>query len=184
MNTFEKMERERRSWILLMDRAAEYLKNADFFIISVSKMCVDLSDSETDSSVEMEAMADHLKEDDRFRVIPGSDVNVDFDDFPYLSRDDVAKMGFNQGPRVMLKTRVPTRKEVIMFLLKKADQTFETLKKAWDLRPPDDETIEDRLLTALAKAQKLQRELSEILDGKSNMDLESLSLNSFESEIE
>jgi hypothetical protein len=64
----------------------------------------------------------------------------------------------------MLKERIPSRKEVVSFLLKKADTTFDTLKKAWDVRSPDDETMEDQLLQALAKTQRLQRELRAILE--------------------
>ena len=63
----------------------------------------------------------------------------------------------------MLRDRVPTREEVIEFLVNKVDQTLDTLKQAWDIRPKDDEATEDQLLEALAKAQKLQRDLRGIL---------------------
>lgn len=73
------------------------------------------------------------------------------------------ELGFYQEPWIILKERMPNQKEIIDILIQKADRTFETLMKAWELRPQGNEAVEDQLLQALAKTQKLQNELRMII---------------------
>ena len=75
--------------------------------------------------------------------------------------------GFYQGPWVALRDRIPMQREMAEGLIEKADRTFETLKSAWEIRPLDNEVIEDQLLFALAKTQQLRNELRMIF-GKKN----------------
>ena len=55
-------------------------------------------------------------------------------------------------------------------LMRRADRTFEALKKAWEARLPGDEEAEDRLLEALAKTQRLQRDLRTVFSDAEESD--------------
>ena len=84
---------------------------------------------------------------------------VEPSDHRMMTEDELEAIGFDDGPKVMIRSRMPDRHEMLDMLIEKADKTFDSLKNAWDIRPEDDVDTEDRLLSALAKAQRLQREL-------------------------
>ena len=146
----------------LMDRVKWILEQEESFIVSVERVWGMLEDRFGPSRIDYEDFIHRLEDDSRFRIIRDSGAKEKEEDsaLRVLNQHITA---FTGGTRVMLKERIPTRKEVVSFLLKKADTTFDTLKKAWDVRPTDDETMEDQLLQALAKTQRLQRELRAIL---------------------
>ena len=83
-----------------------------------------------------------------------------------ISNEEMEEAGFYQGPWVVLTDRIPTRQDVVNNLIEKADRTFETLKNAWEIRPRDNDVVEDQLLLALAKTQQLQHELRMIFGKK------------------
>ena len=83
-----------------------------------------------------------------------------------VSSEEMEKAGFYQGPWVVLRDRIPTCRDVAEGLIEKVNRTFETLKNAWEIRPRDDEVIEDQLLFALAKTQQLRNELRMIFEEK------------------
>ena len=147
----------------ILERIVKLLEGAESFIVPVKLLLRMLKEDSPSLHMSMEQLTDTLKKDGRFRLFPEQKSDA-FDNIELtISEAEQEKLGFYRGPRVMLKDRVPTREEVVTFLLKKVDQTFETLKQAWDIRPKEDEATEDQLLEALAKAQKLQRELQGIL---------------------
>ena len=146
----------------LLDKIARLLGETDEFIVPV-KWVWRMLEQESPPDLTVEQLTRMMKKDGRFRFFAEQKIK-DLSDMRWtISEEEQEKLGFYRGPRVMLKDRVPSRKEVIAFLLKKVDMTFDTLKQAWDIRPKDDEMTEDQLLEALAKAQKLQRELRDIL---------------------
>ena len=102
--------------------------------------------------------------DDRFQVFTGLDFDGDEGPISQFSLSEQEAMGLFQGPKVMLKNRMPSRDQIMDFLINKADQTYEALLRAWETRPPEDGRVEDQLLDALAKAQRLKRELRATLD--------------------
>ena len=150
-----------RSMKDIMDRAEWLLEEEESFIVSVQRLLDMLEKRFGPVRLEYEDFVLRLESDSRFRVMR-EHYRGDAPD-PEAIPVDRSIAAFTEGTRVMLKERIPTRKEVVAFLLKKADTTFDTLKKAWDVRPPDDEVMEDQLLQALAKTQRLQRELRDIL---------------------
>ena len=115
----------------------------------------------------MEKLTAKLRTDGRFLLFDTRESGLAEELKPLMSEEEMEAAGFYTGPRIMLKSRISSRKEVVRFLLKKADQTFRTLQKAWDVRPEGDEVVEDQFLEALSKAQRLQRELrAAFLDAK------------------
>jgi hypothetical protein len=160
-SSIEPIEKEKE---VILNRIVLLLEKTEFFITPVKRVCDMLNQVYPELHFDMKTVTQMLQKDDRFRLFEGAKIKLTPHMKALITDDEMEKMGFSQGPRVMLKNRVPSRKEVVSFLLNKADQTFETLKKAWEIRPKDDEEAEDQLLQALAKSQKLQRELRVVLD--------------------
>jgi len=150
----------------VLKKAVIELEEAETFILPVKLVWRKLIRSCPRNSVTHEQFIEALRNDERFKLFDGPDQFLKGYQKAAMSEHEMEKLGFFRGPRVMLKGRIPTRREVVAFLLRKADQMFETLKKAWDIRPEGDENTEDQLLEALAKAQRLQRELRTILDSQ------------------
>lgn len=147
----------------ILEKVVIFLEEAESFIVPVKLVWKMLGEEFPGTDMSIEQLTEKLKKDKRFKLFDGPENFMKKKMGPMIPEGEMEKLGFYRGPRVMLNGRIPTRKEVITFLLKKADQTFETLKKAWEIRPDGDETTEDQLLEALAKAQRLQRELRVIL---------------------
>lgn len=154
----------------ILERVADILEDAESFIVPVKWIWNELEKESSPTEMTVEDLTERLKKDERFRIFADQKTNFNHPSDWALSIEEQERLGFFRGPRVMLRDRVPTRKEVIAFLLKKVDQTFDTLKQAWDIRPKEDEVTEDQLLEALAKAQKLQRELQGILSQEKDQD--------------
>jgi len=145
------------------EKITELLTNADFFMVPVEWIHNTLSkDPELSDKLSTDIILEIIKEEKKFKIFESPNAELSSDIKAMLSHDEIKHMGFNDGPRVMLTDRIPTNTELIEFLLNKANQTFKTLKKAWDIRPENNQQIEDQLLKALAKSQKLQRELREV----------------------
>jgi hypothetical protein len=100
--------------------------------------------------IEFESFSLMLMADDRFEVFE-DDENELLED----QVDSLEEVGYFMGPRVMLKSRKPSRKELGNLLIKKTTQIYENLKNAWETRNKDNEAEEDQLLYALASTQKL-----------------------------
>jgi hypothetical protein len=91
-----------------------------------------------------------LRADDRFEVFD-NDENELFEE----QVDSLEEIGYFMGPRVMLKSRKPSRKEMGNLLIKKTALIYANLKNAWEMRDKNNEDEEDQLLNALASTQKL-----------------------------
>jgi len=147
----------------ILTKVEGMLKEAEFFLVSVRELNQRLRMEIPEINLSDDELADILRGDERFRLFSSSLDSLD-EHYSAASLMLLEEHGITVGPRVMLRNRVPTKREVINLLLEKANQTFETLIQAWDMRPPDDEHTEDKLLEALAKAQRLQRQLSELAE--------------------
>ena len=152
----------------IMKKVVLLLEEAESFIVPIKWVWKKLDEETPSLDVTTEQLVEKLKKDSRFKLF--DEYKIDSVGKWSLSEEEQEKLGYYRGPRVMLRDRVPSREEVIEFLVKKVDQTFDTLKQAWDIRPKDDERTEDQLLEALAKAQKLQRDLRGILTGDKDGD--------------
>ncbi len=142
----------------LLSLAEDLLSDEQDFIVSVKKIWLKLSLMGEAETIAFEEFAILLQQDHRFEVFDdGDDQQVDrlFGNH----RSEWEELGYYFGPRVMLKDRKPSRTQIGQILIQKTEQIFDNLKKAWDLRPKDDEEEEDQLLQALASTQKLLRTL-------------------------
>jgi len=151
----------------VLKRAETILEVSKSLVVPVKWVYNVLQDELEQEDISLNSLTEAFRFHPKFRVVEDDA----FDDYQDLSsivpESEMESMGLFRGPRVMLRHRYPDQKEVAVQLLKKADATFENLKKAWDIRPSDDEAVEDQLLDALAKAQRLQRELRAIFMEKS-----------------
>lgn len=138
----------------IVDLADQLLREEHDFIVPIKKLWLKLSLMGELDETQFEEFLIILQQDDRFEVFDSHE-NALFDD----QIESLEQIGFFVGPRVMLKSRKPNRKELGDILLKKTNLIFENLKKAWDLRQRQDEDEEDQLLHALASTQKLLRTL-------------------------
>ena len=150
----------------LMNLTENLLNQELDFIIPIKKLWSKLNLLGKADSLSYEDFAQMLHEDDRFEILEDSD--SDTHDLFGESKADLEELGYYFGPRVMLKSRRPTRGEIGQILIQKTEQIFENLKKAWDLRPKDEEE-EDQLLQALASTQKLLRTLIREFPEASNL---------------
>jgi hypothetical protein len=149
---------------MIKEKVIELLVDADFFMMPLEWVKDRLSDdSEIHFDLSDDCLFTIIQEYEEFRLFESPEVELSAAMQGIISKEELKKMGFCNNRRVMLKERTPTKTELIEFLLNKANQTFETLKKAWDIRPDNNQEIEDQLLLALAKSQKLQRELNIVL---------------------
>lgn len=141
----------------LMKLAEEILVDEKDFIVPIKKIWLKLSLLGKAETLSFEEFSYMLQNDRRFEVF--DDLDSTNETLFGNNKDDWEELGYYFGPRVMLKTRKPSRQEIGQILINKTEQIFDNLKKAWDLRPQDDEEEEDQLLQALASTQKLLRTL-------------------------
>jgi hypothetical protein len=141
----------------LLNKTEEILNEEKDFIVPIKKLWLKLSLTGEAEQISFEEFAHLLHKDNRFEIF--DDQDDESDTLFGNNKAEWEELGYYFGPRVMLRKRRPTRKEIGHILLNKTEQIFENLKKAWKLRPEDNEEEEDQLLQALASTQKLLRTL-------------------------
>jgi hypothetical protein len=144
-----------------VDKIIELVYSQGNFIVPIRWILRQLG---PETPLSEQALAHFFKSDDRFQLFSGLDLASEDGPITQFSVSELEAMGFYQGPKVMLKDRVPSSEEIVQFLIKKAEQTYSSLLRAWETRPERDDRVEDQLLEALAKAQRLKRELREVLE--------------------
>ncbi len=137
----------------------EILQKAEAFIVPVEWVDEKLKEIVPSDYSYSKQLLELFRKDNRFKLFEGPELGALEKAAASDRLSNHIPNHIRYGPRVMLKTRIPSKNQIITFLLEKADQTYDALYKTWEIRPKDDESIEDQLLSALAKAQKLQREL-------------------------
>ena len=149
-----------------LNLAEKLLTEEKDFIVPIKKIWLKLSLLGEADKLSFEEFSNMLHQDARFEIFDDSDPEAE-----YLleNKGDLEELGYYFGPRVMLKSRRPSRKEIGEILIKKTEQIFKNLKKAWDLRPQDEEE-EDQLLQALASTQKLLRTLEREFPESDNLE--------------
>jgi len=138
----------------IVELAEQLLQEEHDFIVPIKKIWLKLSLMGELDEIQFEEFLLILQNDVRFDVFDSHE-NMLFNE----QIENLEQIGFFIGPRVMLKSRKPNRKELGDILLKKTSLIFENLKKAWNLRQEKNEEEEDQLLQALASTQKLLRTL-------------------------
>ena len=138
----------------ITDLAVKVLQKEKDFIVPMKKIWLTLSLMGELDEIEFESFAIMIREDERFEIFDNQDNELLEEHINNLD-----ELGFFMGPRVMLKSRRPSRKELGDLLIRKTNLIFDNLKNAWNVRNKYDEKEEDQLLYALANTQKLLRTL-------------------------
>jgi hypothetical protein len=138
----------------ITDLAVQLLQKETDFIVPAKKIWLKLSLMGKLDEVEFESFSFMLRIDDRFEVFDN-----DEDELGEEQIDSLEEIGFFMGPRVMLKSRKPSRRELGNLLIKKTNLIYDNLKHAWDIRDEKNTEEEDQLLYALASTQKLLKAL-------------------------
>lgn len=138
----------------ITDLAVQLLQKEKEFIVPLKKIWLRLSLMGILDDVAFESFSIMMREDDRFVVFESDESELRDDQI-----DSLEEFGFFMGPRVMLKSRKPSRKELGFLLLRKTALIYDNLKSAWDVRNKTNVEEEDQLLYALASTQKLIKAL-------------------------
>lgn len=134
----------------IIDLAEQLLQEETEFVVPVKKIWLRLSLMGKLDDVAFESFSLMLMGDERFEIFDDNE-----NDLHEAQIDSLEEIGFFMGPRVMLKSRKPSRKEMGILLIKKTSLIYENLKNAWEQRDKKNEDEEDQLLYALASTQKL-----------------------------
>lgn len=134
----------------IIDLAEQLLQKETEFIVPVKKIWLKLSLMGKLDDVAFESFSLMLRGDERFEFFDDNDNELQDDQIESLE-----EIGFFMGPRIMLKSRKPSRKELGILLIKKTSLIYENLKNAWEQRDKNNEEEEDQLIYALASTQKL-----------------------------
>jgi len=142
------------------DWAAEALATDEEFIVPLKRLWLQAQAAGVAPDLSLEDFGRALEADERFELCEG----VDFGDGDPEERQVMEELGYFSGPRVRLLTREITATDMAGAIKRSTDRMMEALQEAWNLRPEDDEEAETELLELLAMAQKLQREVNQVMD--------------------
>jgi len=142
------------------DWAAEMLATDEEFIVPLKRLWLQAQAEGIDPDLSLEDFEQALAADGRFEFYEG----IDFGDGDPEERQAMEELGYFSGPRVRLLTREITAADMAGAIKRSTDRMMEALQEAWKLRPEDDEEAETELLELLAMAQKLQREVNQVMD--------------------
>jgi len=155
----------------IVDIAVQLLQKETDFVVPIKKIWLRLSLLGKVDRIEFESFSYMLRADDRFEVFDDDESELLEDQI-----DSLEEVGYFMGPRVMLKSRKPSRQELGNLLIKKTSLIYENLKNAWEKRNVNNKDEEDQLLYALASTQKLLKAIKNEFPESSEQDLiESLS---------
>ncbi len=147
----------------LLDLVASIVKRDEEFYVPVKKLWVYLCRDGDYPSLSLEEFMDILEQDPRFEFVRGIDLTEGLGELTPEEKEEIEvemeRFDLYGGPRVGMKTRKPTKEDLVRIMEKKIQNIFDALKQAWELRPPDNPQVEDQLLDALAMTQRLQQEI-------------------------
>jgi hypothetical protein len=69
------------------------------------------------------------------------------------------KMGFFKGAKVILQTRMPSRQDLFDAITRNLDKMMLNLRKAYEIRPKDNDQTEDELIDVMLKVDQLKKEI-------------------------
>ncbi len=137
------------------DWAERIMNEMSDYLVPVKKLWYVHCEQSERPEVSLQELADILRDDPRFYYM---DLPEDepADDEEELKLE---KMGFFRGPKVMLHSRVPTAEELIEKMGDNLSRLMQNLRKAYEIRPKEDEKAEDELIDIMIKADQLRKEV-------------------------
>jgi hypothetical protein len=139
----------------LADWSEKTMEHMDDYLVAVKKLWYVHCEQTERPAVSLQELATILRDDPRFYYMELPEEGpVDEDEEIKLE-----KMGFFRGPKVMLHSRVPSAEELIAKMGSNLGRLMENLRKAYEIRPKEDEKAEDELIDIMIKADQLRKEV-------------------------
>jgi hypothetical protein len=137
------------------DWAERAMNEMSDYLVPVKKLWYVHCEQTERPEVSLQELADILREDPRFYYmdLPEEEPANDEEEIK------LEKMGFFRGPKVMLHSRVPTAEELIEKMSDNLGRLMQNLRKAYEIRPKEDEKAEDELIDIMIKADQLRKEV-------------------------
>ena len=139
----------------LADWAEDTMQHMEDYLVAVKKLWYLHCEQSEQPQVSLQELANVLRDDPRFYYMELPDEG------PVNEEEDIKleKMGFYRGPKVMLHSRVPSTDQLIEKMGENLGRLMQNLRKAYEIRPKDDEKAEDELIDIMIKADQLRKEV-------------------------
>jgi len=138
----------------ILNRIEKVLENSSDFLIPLEEMRSQLGDDIPLPLPSAEELKNWLTDDERFDLVSGQGNEI-----TAFSPEALSVAGISTSTKVGLKSRRPSREEIISNMQAQAGRLLESLQKAYDSRPRDSRDagdIEDRLLELLQRAKNIR----------------------------
>ena len=137
------------------DWAEKTMQQMDDYLVAVKKLWYLHCEQTEQPQVSLQELADVLRDDPRFYYMELPE------ETPTSEEEEIKleKMGFFHGPKVMLHSRVPSTEQLIEKMSENLGRLMQNLRKAYEIRPKDDEKAEDELIDIMIKADQLRKEV-------------------------
>jgi len=137
------------------DWAEKTMQQMDDYLVAVKKLWYLHCEQSEQPQVSLQELANVLRDDPRFYYMELPE------ETPTSEEEEIKleKMGFFHGPKVMLHSRVPSTEQLIEKMSENLGRLMQNLRKAYEIRPKDDEKAEDELIDIMIKADQLRKEV-------------------------
>jgi hypothetical protein len=145
-----------------LTRVLTLLETDPDFYVPVKKLWTTLLEEGLAFNVALADFQRALEADDRFEFIAG----VEDDGGPALDTETIHEMelaGIYTGPRVKLAARQMTPEDVFNGLSRSLSQLSDALRRAFDIRPTENNEAEEMLIGALTMTEQLEQDVKEML---------------------
>lgn len=147
----------------ILDWVEGRILSREEFFLPIKRLYLELPPELADRAPPPEALKGWLEADGRFEILRASDnLGVAADKESAEETEAMEKLGYFKGPRVGLKSKRPSREQVLQIIQKHAGKLVESLQKAYEARPRGAQNsgeIEDQLLELMKRAKTLQGQL-------------------------
>jgi hypothetical protein len=147
------------------------LAYAEFFL-PLKRLYLEIPPELSDPPPPPEVLRGWLEADARFEILRAADgLGGARDKESAEEEEEMEKLGYFQGPRVGLKSKRPSREQVLQIIQKHAGKLVESLQKAYEARPrgaQDSGEIEDQLLELMKRAKTLQGQIPGVAEKNSH----------------
>jgi hypothetical protein len=149
-------------------RVIEILETDDEFFVPLKKLWLVLQ-KEGLVDDDLEGFHNALQADERFEFTSGVNHREKLDvvggqEYAEEMEQEMEALGFYGGPRVKLVSRDLSPEDVFAAMARNLIRMNKALQSAWETRPEDDPELEAQLLDILASGQKLEREISALIE--------------------
>jgi hypothetical protein len=152
----------------ICDMVEDIVKTNKDVLVSVKEILIKLKKDYSFFDLTYDELVFFIKNDDRFEYfnIPETIQSNEgyIDEVLSQEREKVEELGFYSGSRVKLRSITLNMETIVEILNQKVDLMMEVLINVWNNRPKDNQNMEDHLLEILSKAQKMQREIKDVIN--------------------